>query len=249
MKYNFVYDTDFVEKNILCLSEEECDVVFATVVGKHNAIFYGYKPERLVKAIKKLTTDYPFVETSSPSKIEEDLHNANGGILCIKDFDSWSIIDQQFLYSHTLNDSSRCVQTIATTIHNPFETVVPDIINNFDIIYMCKEDNKHSYNKAKLLVGYNYVSTFHYSLHSGRYITSTQLELSNYWLMDDAYKYLCDQGKRNPVIARKVAMVSRSVSDCKHHTLTDKEDISIAERLCGLSKSVDLSTPFEEQLW
>lgn len=242
MKYNFVYDTDFIEKNILYLSDEEVDVVFATVVGKHNAIFYGYKPERLVKAIKKLTTDYPFVETSSPSKIGDDLHNANCGILCIKDFDSWGIIDQQFLYSHTLNDSNRCVQSIATTIHNPFETVVPDIINNFDIIYMCKEGDKHSFNKTKLSVGYAYISTFHNSLHSGRLITSTQLELANYWLMDNAYSSLCDMGKINPVIARKVAMVSRSVSDCKHHTLTDEEDISIAERLCGLSKSVDLRT-------
>jgi hypothetical protein len=248
MKYNFVYDTDFIEKNLLCLSGEECDVVFATVVGKHNAIFYGYKPERLVKAIKKLTTDYPFVEISNSSKIGDDLHNANSGILCIKDFDSWSIVDQQFLYSHTLNDSSRCTQFIATTIHNPFETVVPDVINNFDIIYMCKEDNKNTYNKTKLSVGYAYISTFHNSLHSGRFITSTQLELENYWLMDNAYENLCELRKGNASIARKVAMVARSVSDCKHHTLTDMDDISIAERLCGLSKRVDLSASSEE-LW
>lgn len=249
MKYNFVYDTDFIEKNLLCLSAEEVDVVFATVVGEHNAIFYGYKPERLVKAIKKLTTDYPFVETSSPSKIGDDLHNANCGILYIKDFDSWGAIDQQFLYSHTLNDPNRCVQSIATTSLNPFESVMPDVINNFDIIYMCKEDNKNTYNKTKLSVGYAYISTFHNSLHSGRFITSTQLELANYWLMDNAYNCLCNQWKRNPVIARKVAMVARSVSDCKRHTLTDSDDISIAERLCGLSKSVDLSTLFEEQSW
>lgn len=248
MKYNFVYDTDFIEKNILCLSEEECNVVFATVVGKHNAIFYGYKPERLVKAIKKLTTDYPFAETSSPSKIGDDLHNANCGILYIKDFNSWGVIDQQFLYSYTLNDRSRCVQTIATTSLNPFKSVVPDIINNFDIIYMCKEGDKHSFNKTELSIGYAYISTFHNSLHSGRFITSTQLSLANYWLMDNAYEYLCDMEKRNPVIARKVAMVSRSVSDYKHHTLTDREDISIAERLCGLSTSVDLFA-IPDEVW
>ncbi len=240
MKYNFVYDTDFIEKNIIYLSEEEVKVIFATVVGKHNAIFFGYKPERLVKAIKKLTADYPFVETANPSNIENDLHNAQDGILCIKDFDSWGIIDQQFLYGHTLNDPCRCSQFVATTIHNPFVTVVPDIINNFDIIYMCKEGDKNAYNKNKLLVGYNYVSSFHNGLHSGRYVTSTELALDGYWLTDGAYANLCERRKGDSVIARKVAMVSRSVSDCKHNSLTCNDDISIAERLCGLIRATEV---------
>ena len=249
MKYNFVYDTDFIEKNILCLSAEEVDVVFATVIGKHNAIFCGYKPERLINAVKFLSHSERFVEQKLFSDLGIGLENATEGIMYLKDFDVWTVIEQHYLYGHTLNDSNRCTQFIATTTHNPFESVVPDIINNFDIIYMCKEDDKHSFNKTKLSVGYEYIRVFHNSLHSGRFITSTQLALDNYWLMDNAYGYLCYKWKRVPVIARKVAMVSRSVSDCKHHTLTDMDDISIAERLCGLSKSVDLSTPFEEQLW
>ena len=249
MKYNFVYDTDFIEKNILCLSAEEVDVIFATVIGKHNAIFYGYKPERLINAVKFLSHSERFVEQKLFSDIEIGLENATEGIMYLKDFDVWKIIEQQYLYSHTLNDSNRCTQFIATTTHNPFETVVPDIINNFDIIYMCKEGDKNTYNKNKLATGYNYVYKFHNSLHSGRFVTSTELELENYWMTDNAYEILCEKRKNNSVITRKVAMVSRSVSDCKHHTLTSKEDISIAERLCGLNRTVDLSAFFEEKWW
>ena len=54
MKYKFVYDESLSEL-FFELTEEERIVVIATVVGGHNAIFTGYKPERLVKAVKKLT--------------------------------------------------------------------------------------------------------------------------------------------------------------------------------------------------
>ena len=91
MKYNFVYDTDILEKNSLYLTEEEMNIVFATIVGKHNAIFYGYKPERLIDAIKKLTSNYPFVATSGSLLIETRLFESKGGILYMSDFDSWSI--------------------------------------------------------------------------------------------------------------------------------------------------------------
>lgn len=247
MNYKFVYDTDFLEKNCLYLSEEEIEVVFATIVGKHNAIFYGYKPERLIEAIKKLTSYYPFVEISNLSTIEDDLHKSKGGILYMKDFDSWSLIDQQFLYSHSVNDVERCCQFITTTIHNPLDTVVPDMINNFDIIYMCKEGNEQQLFKKYLADKLRFVSEYHNSLHSGRYVTSTELELDNYWLRDDAYSYLCERGKENPVIARKVSMVSRSISDCRRHSLTRLDDIYTAERLCGVHRAVDMSAL--EGLW
>lgn len=240
MKYNFVYDADFLKKNSLYLTEEEKNIVFATIVGKHNAIFYGYKPERLVEAIKKLTSNNPFVVTANPLWIDDKLHNSVDGILYMSDFDYWGVIDQQYLYSHTLNDLHRCIQFIATTTHDPFETVVPDIINNFDIIYMCKEDEKLPYERTQIATKFNKVLEYHNSLHSGRYVTSTQLGLEDYWLMRDAYLYLCELGKNNPVIGRKVAMVSRSVSDCKSHSLTTLEDIHTAEGMCGLRTKMDI---------
>ena len=248
MEYKFVYDADFLEKNSILLTEEEKYVVFATVVGKHNAIFYGYKPERLIEAIKKLTSNYPFVETGSPFSIEDRLRESNGGILYMRDFDSWGVIDQQFLYSYSVNDRERCCQFIATTTLNPIDTVVPDVTNNFDIIYKCKEDDKHPYPRTQLATMFGSILEYHNSLHSGRYVTSTALEFDNYWLRDDAYSYLCKLGKDNPVIGRKVSMVSRSVSDCYRHSLTRLEDIDMAGEWCGLPKKVKLSA-FDEELW
>lgn len=250
MKYNFVYDTDWLEKNSLYLTKEEKNIVFTTIIGKHNAIFYGYKPERLVDAIKKLTSDHPFVATTSPFSIEDRLRESNGGILYISDFDSWSIIDQQYLYSYTLNDVDRCTQFIATTIHNPLETVVPDVINNFDIIYMCKEDEKLPYTRMQLANKFSGVLGYHNSLHSGRFVTSTELHLEDYWCRTDAYRYLCELGKNNPVVGRKVSMVSRSVSDCNYNSLTTLEDIRVAEKMCGLHSTTNvIVTALYEELW
>ena len=139
MKYNFVYDTDFLAKNVFNLSTEEVDIVLATIIGKHNAIFYGNKPERLVDAVKLLSHSESFVEQKLFSGIDEGLQNAKEGIMYLKDFDVWSIIEQQFLYSHTVNDPMRFTQFIATTAYNPSEVIVPNVLNNFDIIYRCKK--------------------------------------------------------------------------------------------------------------
>lgn len=233
MKYNFVHDADFLEKNFIYLSVEEKEIVFETVVGKHNAIFYGYKPERLIKAIKKLTGDNPFVEISSlPTDAER--HKAKDGVVYMKDFDSWGIIDQQYLYSFSRNDKERLAQFIATATENPLNTVVPDMINNFDIIYECKKGDQNHYAKWYINTTFREVYEFHRSLHSGKSVTSTELEVANYWLFDDAYSYINKLAKNNPVLARKVAMVSRSVSDCNFESLTDMGDVRIAERLVGV---------------
>ena len=248
MKYNFVYDTDFLEKNYILLTEEEKGIVFATVVGKHNAIFYGYKPERLVEAVKKLTSNYPFVETGSPFSLEDRLRESNGGILYMRDFDAWGVIDQQYMYAFTINDRERCGQFIATTTLNPIETVVSGVISNFDIVYKCKEDDKHPYSIIQLATMFSSVLKYHNSLHSGRYVTSTELKLENYWLLNDAYSYLYKLGKDNPVIGRKVAMVSRSVSDCCRHSLTTLEDIDIAKKMCGVWREEKLED-FNVELW
>jgi hypothetical protein len=238
MKYNFVYDTDFLEKNSLYLSKEEMNIVLATVIGKHNAIFYGYQPERLVIAIKRLTSDYPFVEISNMDSIEKKLSESNDGILYTKDFDSWSIVDQQYLYAFSINDVGRSGQFIVTTINNPFDTVVPDLLNNFDIIYMCKGGEKNRYPKERLALNYRNILNFHQTLISGKHITSTELKLENYWLCNNAYYYLLKLSKDNPIIGRKVFTVSRSVSDCTLHNLTSIDDVHIAEGMCGAQRDI-----------
>ena len=241
MKYNFVYDTDFLAKNVFNLSTEEVDIVLATIIGKHNAIFYGNKPERLVDAVKLLSHSESFVEQKLFSGIDEGLQNAKEGIMYLKDFDVWSIIEQQFLYSHTVNDPMRFTQFIATTAYNPSEVIVPNVLNNFDIIYRCKKGENHICSRERVSTKLEEITKYHNTLHSGKCITSTELKLEGYWLWNDAYSYLRKLGETNPVIARKVSMVSRSVSDCKRNSLTTMDDIRTAEYVCGLRK--------EEELW
>lgn len=244
MKYNFVYDTDFLAKNVFNLSSEEVDIVLATIIGKHNAIFYGNKPERLVDAVRFLSHSEKFVEQKLFSGIDDGLEIAKKGIMYLKDFDVWSIIEQQFLYSHTLNEPSRLTQFIATTSLNPTEVVVPDVLNNFDIIYRCKEGKNYICSRERVSSRLEEITKYHNSLHSGKCITSTELKLEGYWLWNDAYSYLRELGKTNPVIARKVSMVSRSVTDCRENSITSMNDVHIAEGMCGLHRDEE-----SEELW
>lgn len=67
MKYHFVWDEDFLGNHTLELSEMEMNIVIATIIGGHNAIFSGHHTERLVKAIKLLkNADIPFVSVEKP---------------------------------------------------------------------------------------------------------------------------------------------------------------------------------------
>lgn len=94
MNYKFIYDEEFRQKYFLELSDEEVMLVRVIVSGGHNAIIYGYKPERVVSAIKQMTS---LSVTNAPynCSIEdmfgggEDLHmgyvsTANMGMLVLE---------------------------------------------------------------------------------------------------------------------------------------------------------------------
>ena len=97
MKYNFIFDKEFDKNNLFELSEMERFVVLATILGGHNAIFYGYKPERLIKAIKALRENFSTFEevplTTSivgfcgggPNLSKGYITKADGGYLYMKD--------------------------------------------------------------------------------------------------------------------------------------------------------------------
>ena len=101
MKYHFVYDSNIAEKNFALLSEEELSVVLACAIGGHSAMFYGYKPERLINTLKLLMCNTQFTEpeteTSDVSitqmcgggkgKIKGLVAKADGGVLAIKNID------------------------------------------------------------------------------------------------------------------------------------------------------------------
>lgn len=54
MKYRFTHDAEYLKTHIVDLSENEMLAVLCTILGGHNAEFYGYKTERINNAIKLL---------------------------------------------------------------------------------------------------------------------------------------------------------------------------------------------------
>ena len=229
MKYNFVYDTEVLESMSNILSEDEIKIVLATVIGKHNAIFYGYNPERLIKAIKRITDTTKFVEQNAFCDVDAGLYKSMGGIMYLKDFDVWKTMEQQFLYGHTLNAPIRTTQFIATVSGIPSNNIVPDVLNNFDIVYRCKEYCQTLTSNEKLLHKLESGIRYKDRLRSGDYTTSTELGIESYWLDCDAYYYVKRTEENNPVYARKIALVARSLSDIEHVARTELEQLQEAE--------------------
>lgn len=103
MKYNFVFDQEFLGNSLFDLSEEECDIVRAVVTGGHNICIRGYRPERIVNAIKAVINAFnpcPMIEAPSSIDIENfcgggtdlkmgSVSLANNGILIMRDLDNF----------------------------------------------------------------------------------------------------------------------------------------------------------------
>lgn len=230
MKYNFVYDTEVLESTSNFLSADELKIVLATVIGKHNAIFYGYKPERLIKAIKRLSNETEFVEQNTFSDIDAGLDNSRGGIMYLKDFDVWKVIEQRFLCGHTVNDQNRTTQFIATMPITPYAGVIPEVLNNFDIVYKCTNSILTPMSNETLKQKLNAGNWFRRKLRSGQYTTSTELRVERFWMDSDVYdniKRLSEEN--NPVYARKIASVARSLSDIEQSTYTEMKQLHEAE--------------------
>lgn len=103
MKYNFIYDESFLENKKFDLSQDECDIVRAVITGGHNVCIRGYRPERIVNAIKAVinaTNPCPMIEAPTSIEIEGfcgggadlkmgSISLANNGILIMRDLDNF----------------------------------------------------------------------------------------------------------------------------------------------------------------
>jgi hypothetical protein len=239
MKYNFVYDEGFLENSSYELSSEEISVVLATVVGKHNAIFYGYKPERLVKAIKRLS--YKFIEVENNCSRERLLgggvyatcyaDEAKNGILFVKGVGRYDFDFQLDLALCSDNHDTRYFQLVATTEVTPATVLMSRrLLDNFDIVYKCKDNIRYIQPYNKLLERKERAEKFRGGLISGRYTTALFAEIDGYWNFGSfmkAYNKLLEE--KGAVIAKKLAKVARSISDIKDHQMTSYEDLMIAK--------------------
>ena len=109
MKYKFVYDESFADKNFFQLTSEEAILVAVAVSGGHNVILHGSEPERLVKAIKSLSMETKQTETVDKDVSSESLFGdystfepgavtlANNGVLFINDLEGMSWVNKTLL--------------------------------------------------------------------------------------------------------------------------------------------------------
>lgn len=229
MKYNFVYDKEFRDMFVE-LSEEEKNVVLATIIGRHNAIFWGYRPERLVNAIKKLC-DCPFVNVKEDGYVEK----ANGGVLYTPTLDSFDTKRQNDIYSISKNGVKN-FQVVATCdMGVPAYTITPNLLCNFDIVYLCKKPVSDSvYNAStnwdRLKVRVSRAISYRSTLHSGKHITSDFTMVKTYWNLPSFQQRYTSAKEKNESLALKIAKVARSVSDITDENMTTDYEWDIAKR-------------------
>lgn len=237
MNYTFVYDTEVICNNYN-LTPDERNVVIATVIGKHNALFYGCNPERLVKAVKKLSELFIDVEHGcSVDKLigcgvysSGYIQQAENGVLFVDGLDSYIADFQSYLRSCSINDEHRMLQLIATTSIAPYYGVRRELLDNFDIVYQCKNKERYVRPYSKLIESVKDINDFRGTLLSGRHVTATFTEIDTYWNLISFQQYYQElRERKGDVIAMKLAKVARSISDITRDQMTGYGDLKLAE--------------------
>lgn len=188
MKYKFVYDADFIAKNNLCLSEEEVRIVLATVLGQHNAIFWGYKPERLAKAVSCLS---------------------DNGILILNDI---GLDKQQYL----MNNFDKDKQYMLVESTPPSSTIICGLIEKFSVVYKCVEAETCDFTASSKSVLRNRIEQCNFTRRrwdSTGYIQGKLPTLQRFWVTDNFWNLYIDSKTLDGFKAIKFAAVARSLSD------------------------------------
>lgn len=232
MKYNFVYDTEILEKTMCELSDDEVKIVLATVIGQHNAIFYGYKPERLIKAIKNIC-ERPFYEAVTKYQREDFLniveHDENA-VVVVDNLEQYSTGFKNDLQFNSRN-GTRNIQLIVTTTIPPYLVCEENLLDNFDIVFECKKNERSLKKYSELGNFVRRTNNYRGSLHSGRYTTGKFTEIESYWILNDAMQRYIDMRKTEPVVSTKIAKVARTLSDMHQESMVTIQRIEEAERL------------------
>ena len=86
MKYKFTHDAEYLKTHIADLSENEMLAVLCTILGGHNAEFYGYKTERIDNAIKLLEEKVQGIIPFNDNR-EQVFYNSNTRLFEFKEKD------------------------------------------------------------------------------------------------------------------------------------------------------------------
>lgn len=261
--YKFKFDTGFMGNRPFPITNEEEKVIRTIINGRHNAILYGYKPERLITVIKAvINRGVVHMEEPTPSVSLTDycgrtgvLGKANNGILIMENLDAFSdsvirmtnIAMTEGQISLTKDDNVGMIPTkfclIATfdsvsESESDWRPMLP-VADNCSIVYRCMPPSDNMYNDyySKTSIAQNVCRDWINHVDVSQLKGKRNCEVSSL----DELKFTTE-GKvllEDTVLDKyynklEVAKVARSVADMFGHTYIRTGDIETAKKLRGL---------------
>jgi hypothetical protein len=229
MRYKFTYDKSFLDANLLNLSSEEVKIILATVIGNHNAIFWGYKPERLADAVKRLT-NIGSIQVFSDN-CDSFMYSDSESLYYLKGLNKYDSDTLKRIEMSSVNNT-RHSQFIATMEGTPTELLDKGLLKNFDVIFKCTDDNKPEVFISTLRDDIRRAKRYRSNWASGEYITGRCDNPYGYWYSSealDSYK-ACRYAHGND-IALKYLKVARSIADIECISTAYKTDWLMARSL------------------
>lgn len=251
MKYNFVFDKDFLGNKTFCLSNMERFIVLAAVVGGHNVALSGYHTERLVSAIKYLRDkNAPFVSvesnieyneligTFSDSELKQGfVTDADGGVLHFSDLNSQGTGVISWLQNVMSNGWIKlCNSGDVRTLPAKFQLIAENCVNNTtekycDIIFRCNRGDQRTLWTLTELQRQVRKTKVNHSLNS--VIGGKNCDIKDTFglkLTDTAKAMISEQS-----IEIDTLRLARTIADIYCHSLTFSSDIEIAKNLQNIS--------------
>jgi hypothetical protein len=256
MKYKFVYDQAFLDNKKFELSLEEVQLIQCILNGGHNVCLRGYKPERIVSAIKTIVGDTQHIEEPSSDITLQDFCGggpelkqgvvslAHEGLLIMNHLENFktAVVEMACVPLETGSITlSRCgnnvrypakFQLIATLTDGCKEELVPYyIVTKCEIDYYCNPDVERSLVKTETLVdkvvtGWQY----HLSLqNTSEKNHDRQFDCSDF--SELAWDMYGDKIVPNWSKPMNIVKVARSIADMRFHTRIKTSDLETAERL------------------
>lgn len=192
MKYKFVIPPNVASK-MLDLSEEEVRIVLATVIGHHNAIFWGYKPERLANAVRCLS---------------------NNNILMLCDIGRGE--QTRLMYGFDIDR-----QCILVESNSPSSTVICGLVEKFSVVYKCVETEPRGFTSIPTLrVRIEDCEVDRRYWYSTKFIQGKLPTPCHFWFTGDCWDLFRQSETNVGNLAIKFAAVARSLSDIDKSCLT-----------------------------
>lgn len=255
MKYKFIYDQAFLANRRFELSLEEVQLIQCVLNGGHNVCLRGYRPERIVNAIKTIVGDTQHIEEPPCNITIQDfcgggpeletgvVSRAHEGLLIMNHLELFrtSVIGMACVPlttgTITLSRDGRTVQypakfqLIATLPNDRTGNRVPyPILNECEIDYYCDPRVQRSLVSIetltdKVVTGWQN----HLSMHSSERNHDRDFDSEDFTTVAWAlYENRISDNYSKPL---NLAKLARSVADIRFHTTIRCSDLETAESL------------------